>query len=76
MIDVVAVMHPLKLVIDNYPEGQTEELDVPNNKENEELGMRQVPFSRELYIETQHDFMDSSLLRSIRDSILVMRFVS
>lgn len=53
---VMAVMHPLKLVIDNYPEGQTEELDVPNNKENEELGMRQVPFSRELYIE-QDDFM-------------------
>jgi len=38
-------------VIDNYPEGQTEMLEVPNNLENETLGSRQVPFSRELYIE-------------------------
>ncbi len=53
---VMAVLHPLKLVIDNYPDGVTEELLVPNNLENEELGMRKVPFSKELYIE-QDDFM-------------------
>lgn len=53
---VMAVMHPLKLVIDNYPEGKTEYLTVPNNKENEALGSREVPFSREVYIEAD-DFM-------------------
>ncbi|MDD6667718.1 MAG: glutamine--tRNA ligase/YqeY domain fusion protein [Lachnospiraceae bacterium] len=53
---VMAVMHPVKLVIDNYPEGKTEYLTVPNNKENEALGSREVPFSRELYIEAD-DFM-------------------
>ncbi len=53
---MMAVIDPIKLVIDNYPEGQTEMLDVPNNLENEELGSRQVPFSRELYIE-RDDFM-------------------
>ena len=47
----------LKLVIDNYPEGQIEYLDVPNNQENEALGTRKVPFGRELYIE-QDDFME------------------
>jgi len=53
---VMGVLHPLRLVIDNYPEGQTEELDVSNNLENEALGSRKVPFSREIYIE-QEDFM-------------------
>ncbi len=53
---MMAVLHPLKLVIDNYPEGQTEELTVANNAENPELGTRSVRFSRELYIE-QDDFM-------------------
>ena len=53
---MMAVIDPIKLVIDNYPEGQTEMLEVPNNLENEELGSRQVPFSRELYIE-RDDFM-------------------
>lgn len=53
----MAVLHPLKLVIDNYPEGQIEYLDVPNNQENEALGTRKVPFGRELYIE-QDDFME------------------
>ena len=47
----------LKLVIDNYPEGQTEMLEVPNNLENPELGSRMVPFGRELYIE-RDDFME------------------
>ena len=54
---MMAVLDPVKLVIDNYPEGQTEMLTVPNNTENEELGSRQVPFSRELYIE-RDDFME------------------
>ncbi len=54
---VMAVLDPVKLVIDNYPEGQIEYLDVPNNQENEALGTRQVPFARELYIERE-DFME------------------
>ncbi|SFG05624.1 glutamine--tRNA ligase/YqeY domain fusion protein [Oribacterium sp. WCC10] len=53
---MMAVIDPIKLVIDNYPEGQEEMLEVPYNLENEELGSRQVPFSRELYIE-RDDFM-------------------
>lgn len=54
---MMAVLNPIKLVIDNYPEGQVEYLDVPNNLENEELGTRKVPFCRELYIERE-DFME------------------
>ena len=54
---MMAVLDPLKLVIDNYPEGQVEMLDVPNNLENPELGDRKVPFGRELYIERE-DFME------------------
>lgn len=54
---VMAVLDPVKLVIDNYPEGQTEELEVANNLENEALGSRMVPFSRELYIDRE-DFME------------------
>lgn len=54
---VMAVLDPVKLVIDNYPEGEIEYLDVPNNQENEALGTRQVPFARELYIERE-DFME------------------
>ena len=53
---MMAVLNPVKLVIDNYEEGKTEYLDVPNNQENPELGTRKVPFSRELYIERE-DFM-------------------
>ncbi|MCD8156131.1 MAG: glutamate--tRNA ligase family protein, partial [Clostridiales bacterium] len=53
---VMAVLDPVKLVIDNYPEGQTEELEIDNNMENPEMGKRLVPFSRELYIERE-DFM-------------------
>lgn len=54
---MMAVLDPVKLVIDNYPEDQMEELDVPNNLENPELGSRKVPFGRELYIERE-DFME------------------
>ncbi len=54
---MMAVLDPVKLIIDNYPEGQTEELSIPNNLENEELGERRVPFGRELYIERE-DFME------------------
>ncbi len=53
---LMAVLKPLKLIIDNYPEGKTEELSIPNNLENESLGERKVIFSRELYIE-EDDFM-------------------
>ena len=53
---LMAVLDPLKLVIDNYPEGQTELLTAPNNMENEALGERQIPFGRELWIERE-DFM-------------------
>ncbi|MBO4981019.1 MAG: glutamine--tRNA ligase/YqeY domain fusion protein [Lachnospiraceae bacterium] len=54
---MMAVLDPVKLIIDNYPEGQTEMLTVPNNLENESLGSRQIPFGRELYIERE-DFME------------------
>ena len=53
---MMAVLDPIKVTITNYPEGQIEYLDVENNKENEELGMRKIPFGRELYIERE-DFM-------------------
>ena len=53
---LMAVLDPIKLVIDNYPEGEVEYLEAPNNMENEELGTRKIPFSRELYIE-RDDFM-------------------
>ena len=52
----MAVLDPIKLIIDNYPEGQIEELEAPNNMENETLGTRKVPFGKELYIERE-DFM-------------------
>ena len=54
---IFAVLDPVKLVIDNYLEGQTEELEVQNNVENPALGSRKVPFSRELYVERE-DFME------------------
>ena len=54
---VMAVLDPVKVIIDNYPEGVTEELEVPNNLENESLGTRKVPFSREIYIDRE-DFME------------------
>ena len=55
---VMVVMNPVKLVIDNYPEGQEEELDAVNNPEDESMGTRKVKFSRELYIERE-DFMEN-----------------
>ena len=54
---VMAVLRPLKVIIENYPEGQTELLPIENNPETASLGTRQVPFGRELYIE-QEDFME------------------
>jgi len=54
---VMAVLRPLKVVIDNYPEGQVEEMDAQNNPEDESAGWRKVPFSRVLYIE-QDDFRE------------------
>jgi glutaminyl-tRNA synthetase len=54
---VMGVLRPLKVVIENYPEGQVEELDTPNNPEDPSAGTRKVPFSRELYIE-RDDFME------------------
>ncbi len=53
---MMAILDPIKVIIDNYPEGEIEYLDVPNNQENPELGSRKVPFGRELYIE-RGDFM-------------------
>ncbi|HIC16799.1 TPA: glutamine--tRNA ligase/YqeY domain fusion protein, partial [Candidatus Poribacteria bacterium] len=55
---VMAVLRPLKVVINNYPEEQTEELEATNNPEDLSMGSRKIPFSRELYIE-QEDFMES-----------------
>ena len=53
---LMAVLDPIKLVIDNYPEGEVEYLEAPNNMENESLGSRKIPFGKELYIE-RDDFM-------------------
>ena len=53
---IMAVLDPIKLVIDNYPEGEAEELEMPNNMENPELGSRTMSFGKELYIE-RDDFM-------------------
>ncbi len=54
----MAVLEPLKVVIENYPEGQVEYFDVPNHPQKPEMGTRQVPFSRVIYIERE-DFMES-----------------
>ncbi|AYV72290.1 glutamine--tRNA ligase/YqeY domain fusion protein [Bacillus sp. PK3-056] len=54
----MGVLNPLKVVITNYPEGQVEMLEAENNPENPEMGTRQIPFSREIYIE-QEDFMEN-----------------
>lgn len=53
---MMAVLNPVKVIIDNYPVGQIEYMEVPNNQENPELGTRKVPFTKELYIE-RDDFM-------------------
>jgi len=62
---VMAVLDPIKVVIDNYPEGQVEYLEAPYNVENPELGSRMVPFSRELYIE-RDDFMEEPVKKYYR----------
>lgn len=62
---VMAVLHPLKLVIDNYPEDQVEYMEVQNNQENPELGVRTVPFCKELYIERE-DFMEVPVKKYFR----------
>ena len=72
----MAVINPLKVVIDNYPEGQIEYLDAPNNMENEALGNRQIAFSKYLYIE-QEDFIEEKPNRkwkrlSIGDEVRLM----
>ena len=54
---MMAVLNPVKLIIDNYPEGKTEMLNAPQNLENEALGSRQIPFGKEIYIE-RDDFME------------------
>ncbi len=55
---VMGVLNPIKLTIENYPEGMTEELDAVNNPEDESMGIRKVPFSRNLFIE-RDDFMEN-----------------
>ena len=62
---VMAVLHPLKVVIDNYPEGMTEEFDAVNNPEDAGMGTRKAPFSRELYIE-RDDFREDPPRRFFR----------
>ena len=62
---VMAALDPIKLVIDNYPEGQVEMLDAPNNLENEELGSRKIPFGRELWID-RDDFMEEPVKKYFR----------
>ncbi len=62
---MMAVLDPIKLVIDNYPEGQSELLDMPNNLENPMLGERKISFSRELWIERE-DFMEEPVKKYFR----------
>lgn len=62
---MMAVLDPIELVIDNYPEGESEELEVPNNLENESLGSRKVRFSGSLYIE-RDDFMEEPVKKYFR----------
>lgn len=62
---VMAILDPIKLVIDNYPEDTIEYLDAPNNLENPELGERKIPFGKELYIERE-DFMEEPVKKYFR----------
>jgi glutaminyl-tRNA synthetase len=62
---VMAVLNPVKVIIENYPEGQVEMLDMAFHSENEALGSRQVPFSREIYIERE-DFMEEPAKKYFR----------
>ena len=61
----LAVLRPIKIVLTNYPEGKTEELDAINNPEDSDAGMRRIPFSRDLYIE-RDDFMETPLPKYFR----------
>ncbi len=65
---VLAVLRPLRVVIDNYPEGQTEEFDCPYHPQNETMGARKVPFSKVLFIE-QDDFMEEPPKKFFRLSV-------
>jgi glutaminyl-tRNA synthetase len=65
---VMAVLRPLKVVIENYPEGQVEELEAINNPQDESAGTRKVPFSREVYIE-RDDYMDDAPKKFFRLSV-------
>jgi len=65
---VMGVLKPLKVIITNYPEGQTEEIEAQNNPEDESAGVRMVPFSREIYIE-QDDFMENPPKKFFRLSL-------
>lgn len=65
---VFAVLNPVKLIIENYPEGKTEELSIENNPEDEKSGERIIPFTRELYIERE-DFMEDAPKKFFRLSI-------
>lgn len=69
----MAVLRPLKVVITNYPEDQVEMLDAEINPENPEMGIRQIPFSREIYIE-RDDFMENPP-KNISDCFLAMKSV-
>ena len=62
---MMAILDPVKLVIDNYPEDTIEYLDAPNNLENPELGERKLPFGKELYIERE-DFMEEPVKKYFR----------
>jgi glutaminyl-tRNA synthetase len=62
---VMAVLNPVKVIIDNYPEGESENLEAINNPEDPSAGSRQVPFSRELYIE-RDDFMEEPVKKFFR----------
>ena len=65
---VMAVLDPVRVVIDNYPEGQTEVVEIENNPEDEAAGTRMVPFSRELFIE-RDDFMEEAPKKFFRMTI-------
>ena len=62
----MAVLNPVKLVIDNYPEDQIEMLEVQNNLENPELGSRRVPFGRELYLEAEKFHLEGKFTSTVR----------
>ena len=62
---VMAVLDPVKVIIDNYPEGQVEFMEIENNPENPDLGTRSVPFSKEIYIERE-DFMEVPVKKFFR----------